>query len=246
MDLKNQFEKEGNFLFKHRSYLPLVVLCFGIILYVYRLTHIPNVEERSSLYEILSWALAIFGLVIRVLTLGFVAPNTSGRNTTKQIADSVNKTGIYSLVRHPLYVGNYFMWLGIVLFVGNLWFALTFTLAYWLYYERIMYAEEQFLIGKFGDEYTDWAEHTPTFIPNFKNYKAPSGQFNWRKIFIQEKNGLLAIFLIIASLEYIEMLIVDGFVFDADDYFFTFGLLFSVILYFYFKLEKIKDRQKKI
>ena len=33
--------------------------------------------------------------------------NTSGRNTHDQVADSLNTSGIYSIVRHPLYVGNF-------------------------------------------------------------------------------------------------------------------------------------------
>ena len=72
--------------------------------------------------------------------------NTSGRNTSEgQVADTINQTGMYSMVRHPLYVGNFIMWLGIALFTASIWFVLLFIAVYWLYYERIMYAEEQFM-----------------------------------------------------------------------------------------------------
>lgn len=244
MDLQNEFAKEGNFLFKYRSYLPIVILVIGIALYIYQIVFLRNFPEQSSLYEVICLAIAFLGLAIRVYTLGFVAPKTSGRNTTKQIANSLNTTGIYSTVRHPLYLGNYFMWLGIVLFIGNYWFALTFTLAYWLYYERIMYAEEQFLKGKFGQEYTDWANMTPAFIPSFKNFVPPQGQFNWRKVLVQEKNGLLAIFLILAALEAFELYWKKDSHFDGDEYVIAIGLGLSVIFYFVFKYIKIKDRQK--
>ncbi|MFV0321317.1 MAG: methyltransferase family protein [Alphaproteobacteria bacterium] len=244
MDLQNEFAKEGNFLFRYRSYLPLVILVIGIGIYIYQVVFLKNFPKQSSVYELICFAIAIFGLAIRVYTLGFVAPKTSGRNTTKQIAKSLNTTGIYSMVRHPLYLGNYFMWLGIVLFIGNFWFALTFSLAYWLYYERIMYAEEQFLKGKFGQEYTDWANITPAFIPSFKNFVPPQGQFNWRKVLVQEKNGLLAIFLILAALEAFEILWTKELQLDGDEYFFSIGLVLSVIFYFIFKYIKIKDRQK--
>ncbi len=100
------------------------------------------------------------------LTVGFAPKNTSGRNTAAgQMADELNVTGIYSIVRHPLYVGNFFMWLGPVLFLRSVWFTIVFCLVYWLYYERIMFAEEQFLRRKFGDAYDKWSEKVKAFIP---------------------------------------------------------------------------------
>ncbi|MEI3423359.1 MAG: hypothetical protein V8R91_21190 [Butyricimonas faecihominis] len=62
------------------------------------------------------------------------------------------------------------MWLGISLLTCNIGFIAIFVLAYWLYYERIMYAEEQFLRNKFGVAYINWAEITPTILPNFKSF----------------------------------------------------------------------------
>ena len=68
--------------------------------------------------------MSFFGLGIRVFTVGFTPKNTSGRNTAEQIADVLNTSGIYSMVRHPLYVGNFFMWLGIGLLTQNPYFVL--------------------------------------------------------------------------------------------------------------------------
>ena len=78
---------------------------------------------------------------------------------------NLNVTGIYSLLRHPLYLGNFFMWLGPVLFLRSFGAVLVFGLIYWLYYERIMFAEEQFLRRKFGDIYDKWSENVSSFIP---------------------------------------------------------------------------------
>ena len=73
---------------------------------------------------------------------------------------------------------------------------LSFILSFWLYYERIMYAEETFLIKKFGDEYTNWSKDVPPFIPKFSNYLKPSLDFAWRKIIRQEKSGIAALFIV--------------------------------------------------
>ena len=107
--------------------------------------------------EIIFLAVSLLGQLIRIFTVGFAPKNTSGRNTVNgQIADELNTTGIYSLIRHPLYLGNFFMWLGPVLFLRSVGFLIVFFLLYWLYYERIMFAEEQFLRRKFGEVYDKW------------------------------------------------------------------------------------------
>jgi len=133
--------------------------------------------------------------------VGHTPKNTSGRNTGKQIADTLNTSGIYSTVRHPLYVGNFFMWLGPALLTENVWFNVAFILFYWVYYERIMFAEEQFLRRKFGETYTKWAENTPAFIPSFKNFRKPNLPFSWKKVFKKEKNGFAAIFIIFCAFD---------------------------------------------
>ena len=120
--------------------------------------------------------------MIRVKVVGHTPPKTSGRNTNVgQVANELNTTGLYSLVRHPLYVGNYLMWLGILMLTLNLYFIVISTLLYFIYYERIMYAEEQFIIAKFNDHYTKYSELTPAFFFNFKHYLIPSKRLHFRR-----------------------------------------------------------------
>ncbi|MBE2188737.1 MAG: hypothetical protein IAE98_04645 [Candidatus Kapabacteria bacterium] len=59
-----------------------------------------------------------------------------------------------------------------------------------------MFAEEQFLTRKFGSIYADWADKVPAFIPFFSNYHHSNLSFSWKKVLKQEKNGLVAVFLI--------------------------------------------------
>ena len=87
------------------------------------------------------------------------------------------------------------------LITGNFWFVIAFCLLYWLYYERIMFAEEQFLRKKFGNSYITWAENVPAFIPNFSQFKKPDVPFNLKKVLKKEKNGLAAIFLIFCAFD---------------------------------------------
>lgn len=64
--------------------------------------------------------LSVLGFWIRSVAIATTPKGTSGRNTKEgQVAESLNTTGIYSMIRHPLYLGNYLMWIGIVLFTYN-------------------------------------------------------------------------------------------------------------------------------
>jgi len=200
MALQEEFEEQGIWLFKYRGILPLIILLIGTVLYlrteIYPETFILEETPYEIYYEMLCLLVSLFGLGVRVYTVGYTPINTSGRNTKEQIADTLNTTGIYSLVRHPLYLGNFFMWLGPAMMTGNLWFVVAFGFFYWIYYERIMFAEEQFLRRKFGIIYTDWAKTVPAFIPNFKNFKYSNLPFSIKKVLKKEKNGLLALFAI--------------------------------------------------
>lgn len=202
MALQEEFEKQGIWLFKYRSFLPLIILFIAIVLYlktkIYPETFIILEDTPYEIYyEMFALCISLVGLFIRIYTVGFTPKNTSGRNTKQgQIADTLNTTGMYSIVRHPLYVGNLLMWIGPAMLTGNFWFIVTFLLLYWVYYERIMYAEEQFLRKKFGEEYFKWSENVPAFVPVIKKFKKPDLPFSWKKVLKKEKNGLFALFLI--------------------------------------------------
>jgi protein-S-isoprenylcysteine O-methyltransferase Ste14 len=153
--------------------------------------------------EMIFLGISFLGEVIRIITVGFAAKNTSGRNTTAgQIADELNVTGVYSIVRHPVYVGNFFMWLGPVLFLRSAWFTVVFCLVYWLYYERIMFAEEQYLRRKFGGEYDRWSEKVSAFIPFTFKFIKPKLPFSMRNVLSREYNSFINIFIIFTVLDF--------------------------------------------
>ena len=238
MALQEEIEEQGMWLFKYRGVLPLILLASGLIVLVWNTLH-PGFLNESPLFEVawpyICFAVGVLGMVIRAYTVGHTPANTSGRNTEEQVADELNTTGIYSMVRHPLYVGNFFMWLPFALLTGNLWFSFSFVLVYWLYYERIMFAEEQFLRRKFGDRYTSWAETLPAFIPSFKNYKKPSLPFSWKKVLKKEKNSLASLFLLFSLFDILRATILGSATYNM---FFLYGAIATLVLYFVLKYMK--------
>jgi len=196
--LQESIEHQGNFLFRYRSFLPLIILLAGVVVFYNDLLAGRLADDSRYLnLQFTALAVSFFGLAIRIIAVGHSPANTSGRNTKQQLADEVNTTGIYSTVRHPLYLGNFFMWAGAIMLIGNWWFMLVFALAYWIYYERIMYAEEQFLRRKFGELYLEWANRTPAFVPSFRHKVKSRYPFSLKKVLKKEKNGIVAIFLLV-------------------------------------------------
>jgi len=204
MALQESLEKQGNWLFKYRGKLPLLLLAIVFVLFIrteiYPETFILEETPYEVYYERICLLVCLFGLAIRAYTVGHTPANTSGRNENAQLADRLNTTGIYSLVRHPLYLGNFFMWFGLAMMTGHIWFLVGFCIFYWVYYERIMFAEEQFLRKKFGETYLKWAKKTPAFIPslNFKKFLKPACPFCLKKVLRQEKDGLVAVAVLFA------------------------------------------------
>src|SRR2546422_497608 len=78
------------------------------------------------------------------------------------------------------------------------------VLAFWLYYERIMFAEEAFLRQKFGETYQRLAATTPAFFPRFGQWRKPSLPFSWRNVMRREYTALMLLILCHAGQEFIE------------------------------------------
>jgi protein-S-isoprenylcysteine O-methyltransferase Ste14 len=242
MSLNIEMQNQGNFLFKRRSYIPIFLLIITLTIYIF--TDKFNIEESNNFifknYKIFSLAVSLTGLLIRVKVVGHTPPKTSGRNTNVgQVAEELNTTGLYSLVRHPLYVGNYLMWLGVLMLTLNLYFIIISTLLYFIYYERIMFAEEQFIIAKFQDQYKDYSKVTPAFISNFKHYKKPIYLFNLKKVIKKEKNGFVAVFALFWLFDWVENVMMNDITYFECNYWF-YSALISVILYLILKIMKKK------
>ena len=226
MALVHEFENSGNWLFKRRSWLPAFMIIAGIIMMYLGNRQAILFDMRD---ELIFLAVSFLGQVIRVLTVGFTPKNTSGRNTVNgQLADELNITGIYSLVRHPLYLGNFFMWLGPVLFLRSVWFAVLFGLIYWLYYERIMFAEEQFLRRKFGEIYDKWSETVSSFIPYSFRYIPPNLPFSIRNVLKREYNSFVNIFAIFTLLDLFRNYFLSGRIYLTEMWIWLFASAFVI------------------
>ncbi|MCF8476447.1 MAG: DUF1295 domain-containing protein [Pseudolabrys sp.] len=205
MKLIDELKREGGWLFRWRSYLPLAILPIAVPAFAgsgwFAAAFGTAAEDRWD------WAcliLPLVGLAMRVLTVGYVPSMTSGRSTQLQHAASLNTTGMYSIVRHPLYVANFLVFIGFTLTLKSVLFTLLAALAYVVYYERIVVAEEDFLEKLHEEEFRRWAARTPTAIPQPALWVANELSFSWRTALLREYHGVMLIgtvFFIIKLLE---------------------------------------------
>ena len=192
MALKDEFVDKGTWLFRWRSYLPLAFLP----LFVYALSAFSREsleESYGERWEVACVLVSFSGILVRALVVGQTPHRTSGRNTREQVADTLNTTGMYSVVRHPLYLGNFLGWLGVALFTQSFLVVLVSVLAFALYYERIMFAEEKFLSDSFSGAFREWAHATPAFLPRLGGWRRSSIPFSWRTVLRREYSGFFAL-----------------------------------------------------
>lgn len=207
--LAEELARQGNHFFRWRSYLPLLTVSLFLPAF-WSYDYPGGSHALDQGWEMGCLALSLMGWLIRIITVGYAAPGTSGGNTRRQIAASLNTTGMYAIVRHPLYLGNFLMWLGFVLLWRQPWLVLLWGAIFWLYYERIMYAEEQFLAAKFGTLFTDWARQTPLFLPRPWRWQPPGRPFNWRQALKREYSSFYALISAFMVFELISSALVEG------------------------------------
>lgn len=203
MHTSERLAQHGEWLFRWRSYLPL--LFFPILLLAAKQSeYFFGMRLYDLVWELSCLAVSMFGLLIRAYTVGHTPKGTSGRNTKRQVADSLNTTGIYSIVRNPLYVGNFFMMLGVIMFYNVWWCLAIYVPLFILYYERIIVAEEKFLYERFGRAFQEYYSRTPAVIPNPRLWQAPDYSFSLRNVLKREYSGFFAILASFAFLEFWE------------------------------------------
>ena len=69
-------------------------------------------------------------------------------------------TGIYGVIRHPLYLSNGLLAIGMAILLKSM-YAFLFSIAYTFLYLPIIYFEEKDLLAKYGTEYKKYKRKVP-------------------------------------------------------------------------------------
>jgi protein-S-isoprenylcysteine O-methyltransferase Ste14 len=108
-------EKETN----QKIIQTITAIGFAAILVVSALDHRLSWSPIPSYLPLVGEALVVFGMLV----IFFVFKQNSFASSTIEIApeQEVISTGLYGLVRHPMYMGAFFYLVGIPLSLGSLW-----------------------------------------------------------------------------------------------------------------------------
>jgi protein-S-isoprenylcysteine O-methyltransferase Ste14 len=170
----------GNFSFRYRGYmLPVAVIL--LLIPSARITADPAVAG------LIGFLIAAAGQVARVLTIGLAYIIRGGRDH-KVYAEDLVTSGLYSHVRNPMYVGNFFLVIGLAV-ASNSWvFALVGVPLSLGMHKAIVAAEEHFLRTKFGAQFDAYCAHVPRWVPRLSGLASTVGgmQFDWRRVIAKE------------------------------------------------------------
>jgi protein-S-isoprenylcysteine O-methyltransferase Ste14 len=106
------------------------------------------------------WALLVVAVVVRVWGAGNLSKNRE-----------VTRTGVYRMVRHPLYLGNYLVFLVFFLSFGDLALGIPLAVLTLALHYPLMLQEEARLAGEYPDAFPA-CRRTPRLLPDLRAFPA--------------------------------------------------------------------------
>lgn len=137
----------------------------------------------------ISWVFAVAYLVFAsprpaslaagfgVMCLGAVFRTWASGHIHKQKKLAVD--GPYAHTRNPLYFGSFLIACGALVMGMNGWVAAFFAAAAVPLYWTVMTREEEFLAGRFGDDFLRYQASVPLFFPRPTPYARGGAEFSW-------------------------------------------------------------------
>ena len=133
----------------------------------------------------IGFAIAIAGQLFRIFAAGTIFKN-------RQLAS----TGAYTLVRHPLYLGNILILAGFALASASLIVTAVVVFFFAVWYPAAIRYEDAKLEGFFEDDWRKWSTGTNAVIPGRFSWKALTDtRWNARQSLIRNGEFYITIYL---------------------------------------------------
>ncbi len=172
----------GAVLFRNRGWLPVPFVAVPLLA--------PSQLQPGQ--HAAAWAvgalLVALGETFRLA--GVAAAGTVTRRRSRPVQRLVTY-GVFAWMRNPLYVGNFFAWLGVVVASGVYWFLPVAALLFAIEYSLIVRYEEGVLESIFGGEYLEYKARTPRWFPRPPRGAAEPGPHAWGEAWRSEVSTLL-------------------------------------------------------
>lgn len=110
-------------------------------------------------------AISVVGILIRGWAAGVILEKDRKLTTS----------GPYARTRNPLYLGSFFLGLGLTVAGGHWIWPFVFLVFFLSVYGLTMRGEVELLTEIFGDAYRHYADQVPLFVPRWTAYRSPEG-----------------------------------------------------------------------
>jgi protein-S-isoprenylcysteine O-methyltransferase Ste14 len=168
------------FRFRAISVVPVILLIFFIFSPL-------DAGRFNPWLNLLGFLIALAGAATRFVAVGFAKPFTSGRENFLK-AENLNTSGLYAIVRNPLYVGNFLVYNGVLIAYSSLVALALFNAFFIVNYYFIILSEENYLEKQFGGVYDEYRRAVPKVVPKFRLYRKNERPFSWTRAVCKEKN----------------------------------------------------------
>jgi protein-S-isoprenylcysteine O-methyltransferase Ste14 len=149
---------------QNRILIGRVVLLFAFVLNLLTSSHSSPEMFIHHIFDSLGLVLLGVCLLGRV----YCTMQIGGRKSTELVT-----TGIYSVVRNPLYFFTFVGVLGIGVISNQITVFALVTIGFFLVYIPLIKREENFLQEKFGASFTSYVQRVPRLVPDFSLYTPP-------------------------------------------------------------------------
>ena len=182
----------GRFLFKYRSFVPVPIAL--VLVFV----HDGAVAARWV--PIAGALLVALGQGVRLWAVRHIG--TISRTRANRYGPLISD-GPYALVRNPLYIGNFFLWIGFIVWSGLLWMLPVAVVIFLLEYGAITGFEASLLREKYPEAYARYSSAVPAWIPRLGSLSealATRASHPWREVLFSERGTLIAVAVMIVLL----------------------------------------------
>jgi protein-S-isoprenylcysteine O-methyltransferase Ste14 len=149
----------------HRIAWSRLVVAGTLVLIVFGTPPKTMLGWVAELSELLGFALLVAATLWRIWCHLFIAGIKNGE---------LASAGPYSVVRNPLYLGNFIGVVGFGFAVERPYLAIAFALAFLLLYPAVVRKEEATLSELFGDRFGEYRAHVPRWWPDWSLYREPA------------------------------------------------------------------------
>lgn len=154
-----------NFSFRNRGLLGAAILGPLAFAATFSPPHVPEGQPLAWMLNGGAWIFFLLYVAIRIWATLFIGGNKDIRLQTD---------GPYSICRNPLYVGSFCFALAVTCMLKSTVFAAGVVLAFVVYLNFVVRAEEHFLNLLFGEAFTNYCHRTPPFWPRWSLLSSPT------------------------------------------------------------------------